>query len=246
MTITTTSLSLVTHHLNGHHKVQTLLDELCKLDFKIRNQFEIIIVDDCSDESLIPLNNGLNLKSFRVTDDIAWNQAGARNLGCFMVDSPWVLFFDIDQIPLTDSIQLILRSIQDLDSSCMYYFYVEDFIDSNLKKKLDIHPNTFLVNTQRFKSTCMYDEDFAGHYGYEDLYLPYVWEFYGGKRLILGNKPLFKDTKFKTEKLDRSSSINEALALKKINTGIKKPTSFVRFCWENQSTLSLPHPLRNN
>ena len=231
------SLSLVTHHLNGHHKVQALLQELSRLDAQVRAQFEIIIVDDCSDKVIIPQINGLNLKAYRVTDDIPWNQAGARNLGCLMAESPWVLFFDIDQVPLEDSVSIILRSIQDLESNCLYYFYVKDFIDSNLKKQLDIHPNTFLANTQRFKTTCMYDEDFAGHYGYEDLYLPYVWEFYGGKRLILGNQPLFKDTKFKTEKLDRSSLINEALALKKINTGIKKPNSFIRFSWEDQTSI---------
>jgi glycosyltransferase involved in cell wall biosynthesis len=231
------SLSLVTHHLNGHHKVEALLQELRKLDEQVRAQFEIIIVDDCSDSSIIPQFNGLNLKAYRVTDDIPWNQSGARNLGCLMAESPWVLFFDIDQVPLEDSVSLILKSIKDLEYNCLYYFYVKDFIDSNLKKKLDIHPNTFLANTQRFKTTGMYDEDFAGHYGYEDLYLPYVWEFYGGKRLILGNTPLFIDTKFKTEKLDRSGVINEALALKKINAGLKKPSSFIRFSWEHQISI---------
>ncbi len=237
------SLSLVTHHLNGHHKVQALLDALCLLDAKDRAQFEIIIVDDCSDEPVVPASNGLNLKAYRVIDDIPWNQAGSRNLGCFMAESPWVLFFDIDQIPIANCVQLILKSIRELEENCMYYFYVQDFIDSNLKKKLDVHPNTFLANTQRFKTTCMYDEDFAGHYGFEDIYLPYVWEFYGGKRLILGNTPLFKDTNFKTNKLDRSSTLNEALALNKINNGIKKPTKFIRFSWENQRTINLE---RNN
>lgn len=234
-------MSLVTHHLNAHHKVKALLDALCSLDPKDRDQFELIIVDDCSDDSVVPISNELNLKCYRITDDIPWNQAGSRNLGCFMAESPWVLFFDIDQLPIGSCIPLILNSIKELETKCMYYFYVQDFIDSNLNKKLDVHPNTFLANTQRFKTTCMYDEDFAGHYGFEDIYLPYVWEFYGGKRLILGNTPLFRDTKFKTKKLDRSSSINEALALKKINSGIEKPTGFIRFSWENQKTVNFEH-----
>ena len=232
---TSISLSLVTHHLNGHHKVQALLEELCKLDMQIRAQFEIIIVDDCSNKSITPHCNGLNLKAYRITDDIPWNQAGARNLGCFATESPWVLFFDIDQLPINNCVQLILESIQNLERNCLYYFYVDNFIDSNLKKKLDVHPNTFLANTQKFKNTCMYDEDFAGHYGYEDLYLPYVWEFFGGKRKILGNKALFKDTNFKTLKLDRSSSRNHDLALKKLNNGIKKPREFIRFSWTVQT-----------
>ena len=231
---TSISLSLVTHHLNGHHKVQALLEELCKLDMQVRAQFEIIIVDDCSDKLVTPQGNGLNLKAYRVTDDISWNQAGARNLGCFMAESPWVLFFDIDQLPINNCVQLILESIQNLERNCLYYFYVDNFIDSNLKKKLDVHPNTFLANTQKFKTTCMYDEDFAGHYGYEDLYLPYVWEFFGGERKILGDTALFRDTNFKTKNLDRSSLINHNLAIKKINVGIKKPQNFIRFSWVMQ------------
>jgi len=229
------SLSLVTHHLNGHQKVQALLDELSALDLHERVKFEMIIVDDCSDDIMTPESHGLNLKAYRVTDDIPWNQAGARNLGCFMAESPWVLFFDIDQLPLKNCIPLILLSIPNLEPSSMYYFYVEDFIDSNLNKKLDIHPNTFLVNTQRFKTTCMYDEDFAGHYGYEDLYLPYVWEFSGGERKILGNTALFRDTKFKTANLNRSSSVNHDLAIQKINSGIKKPENLIRFSWTIQT-----------
>ena len=151
-------LSLVTHHLNGHHKAQALLDALGLLDANYRAQFEIIIVDDGSDEAVIPNSNGLNLKAYRISDDIPWNQAGARNLGCFIAESQWVLFLDIDQLPLENCVQLILKSIQDLELSCMYYFYVEEFIDSNLNKKLDVHPNTFLANMHRFKSTLLLDQ----------------------------------------------------------------------------------------
>ena len=229
------SLSLVTHHLNGHQKAQALLDNLCALGVQERSQFEIIIVDDCSAEPAIPKSNGLNLKAYRIIDDIPWNQAGARNLGCFMAESPWVLFFDIDQLPLKNCISLVLKSLENLEPECLYYFYVKDFIDSNLNTRLDVHPNTFLVNLHRFKTTCMYDEDFAGNYGYEDLYLPYVWEFAGGGRKILGDTALFRDTKFKTANLDRSSVINHDLAVHKINSGIKKPKNLIRFSWAKQT-----------
>ena len=111
-----------------------------------------------SDEAVIPNSNGLNLKAYRISDDIPWNQAGARHLGCFIAESQWVLFLDIDQLPLENCVQLILKSIQDLELSCMYYFYVEEFIDSNLNKKLDVHPNTFLANMHRFKSTLLLDQ----------------------------------------------------------------------------------------
>ena len=110
---------------------------------------------------------------------------------------------------------------------------VENFIDSNLNTELKVHPNTFLVHTDSFRSKCMYDEDFAGRYGYEDLYLPYVWEKYGGIRQLYGEQPFFKDQGFKTAKLSRSSDENHTLALTKINSGIKKPSRFIRFQWES-------------
>ena len=81
----------------------------------------------------------------------------------------------------------------------------------------------------------MYDEDFAGNYGYEDIYLPYVWEFSGGERKILGDTALFRDTKFKTTNLDRSSVMNHDLAVHKINSGIKKTKNLIRFSWTKQT-----------
>ena len=118
------------------------------------------------------------------------------------------------------------------DSEILYYFNVDNFIDSNLEIELPIHPNTFMVNLERFKSTCMYDEDFAGHYGYEDLYLPYVWEFFGGKRQVFGNTAYFTDQKNKTMYLNRSLEINKLLAHQKISDGIKKPKNLIRFNWK--------------
>jgi len=38
-----------------------------------------------------------------------------------------------------------------------------------------------------------------------------------------------------------SLTLNEALALNKINNGIKKPTKFIRFSWENQSAVNFEY-----
>ena len=78
----------------------------------------------------------------------------------------------------------------------------------------------------------MYDEDFAGNYGYEDLYLPYVWEKNGGIKTIYGNEKFFKDKNFKTTSLNRDLSINKSLAEKKLANGAVKPTNLIRFQWK--------------
>jgi hypothetical protein len=64
------------------------------------------------------------------------------------------------------------------------------------------------------------------------LYLPYVWEFFGGKRQVFGNTAYFTDQKNKTMSLNRSLEINKLLAHQKISDGIKKPKNLIRFNWK--------------
>jgi len=199
---------------------------------ELTEQIELIIIDDYSDIEE-KIKSRLNIfKQFRITDDISWNQAGARNLGAFMAKSNWALFFDIDQLPSEYGLSEIIKNLKLAESNILYYFKVDNFVDSNLEIELPVHPNTFMVNLERFKATCMYDEDFAGNYGYEDLYLPYVWEYYGGKRQVLGNNAYLTDQKNKTMTLNRSLEINKILAHQKIANGIKKPTNLIRFNWK--------------
>ena len=225
-------LSLITHHYNGNSAAKKLVAHLEAMPTALTEQIEIIIIDDYSDIEENIKSNLNFLKQFRITDDIPWNQAGARNLGAIMAKSNWALFFDIDQLPSQKGLTEIMNYLKLADSEILYYFNVDNFIDSNLEIELPIHPNTFMVNLERFKSTCMYDEDFAGHYGYEDLYLPYVWEFFGGKRQVFGNTAYFTDQKNKTMSLNRSLEINKLLAHQKISDGIKKPKNLIRFNWK--------------
>jgi hypothetical protein len=109
-------LSLVTHHLNSHQKVKSSHDFLSTLDDHQRTQIEIISVDDCSTDAITPELGGLNLKAYRVTEDISWNQAGVRNLGCFMSDSPWILFFDVAPLPTESCVGFAGRmDFEDID-----------------------------------------------------------------------------------------------------------------------------------
>lgn len=226
------TISLITHHYNGHAAAQKLVKHLEGMSSEVRSHVELIIVDDFSDVEEKINSEQIALKQYRVTDDIPWNQAGSRNLGALMANGPWALFFDIDQEPSEQGLAQIIKGIDMLQSTSLYYFHVDNFVDSNLNVELPIHPNTFLVNLERFKTTCMYDEDFAGNYGYEDLYLPFVWEKNGGNRAIFNNEKVFKDGNYKTANLNRDLSINKQLAEKKLQDGIKKPINLIRFQWK--------------
>jgi glycosyltransferase involved in cell wall biosynthesis len=224
-------ISLITHYYNHTERVHRLIDHLSRFDIRVRKIFEIILVDDNSEE-LTQFNfKNLNARHYRVESAINWNQAGSRNLGVLMARGNWQLLFDVDQWLDEPAFVTVLSSLERFDMHVMYYFKVEGFIDSNLNEPLSVHPNSFLVHTQKFKEWAMYDEDFAGNYGYEDLYLPYVWEKSGGSRKLIGDTVLFKDQGFKTTNLNRSLELNKSIAERKILEGCKRPTHLLRFNW---------------
>ena len=232
-------LTLITHYYNHTDKVKELIDHLSSFRSELRNRFELVVVDDNSEELAVFTSPHLNLRQYRIESAINWNQAGSRNLGVMMSTKEWLLLFDADQLLEEESFARIINSLDYLDASTLYYFNVENFIDSNLNQPLTVHPNSFLVKSQRFKEWAMYDEDFAGNYGYEDLYLPYVWERSGGTRQLVGDMVLFRDKGFKTTNLNRNLDINKALAERKILEGCRRPTHILRFNWSLVSESSL-------
>ena len=232
-------LTLITHYYNHTDKVKELIDHLSSFRSELRNRFELVVVDDNSEELAVFTSHYLNLRQYRIESAINWNQAGSRNLGVMMSTKEWLLLFDADQLLVEESFARIINSLDYLDASTLYYFNVENFIDSNLNQPLTVHPNSFLVKSQRFKEWAMYDEDFAGNYGYEDLYLPYVWERSGGTRQLVGDMVLFRDKGFKTTNLNRNLDINKALAERKILEGCRRPTHLLRFNWSLVSESSL-------
>ena len=232
-------LTLITHYYNHTDKVKELIDHLSSFRSELRNRFELVVVDDNSEELAVFTSPHLNLRQYRIESAINWNQAGSRNLGVMMSTKEWLLLFDADQLLVEESFARIINSLDYLDASTLYYFNVENFIDSNLNQPLTVHPNSFLVKSQRFKEWAMYDEDFAGNYGYEDLYLPYVWERSGGTRQLVGDMVLFRDKGFKTINLNRNLDINKALAERKILEGCRRPTHLLRFNWSLVSESSL-------
>ncbi len=226
------SLTLITHHYNGHERVRALLSHLDSFPPSIKEQILIIVVDDNSPQEEALPKTTLDAVQYRVLTDIPWNQPGARNLGIFMCSTSWSLLFDIDQHPKEAGLEYILANLKNLDRRAMYSFRVENYFDANDNCALDVHPNTLLVSTEHFKEFGMYDEDFSGNYAHEDLYLAVMWERQGGKRLVLGGVPFFEDTGQKTPDLSRNLEPNRTIAHNKIYLGSAKPTNLIRFNWK--------------
>jgi len=126
-----------------------------------KEQFEIIIVDDCSKE--FPIDNqiidvGINTRYFKITSDIPWNQHGARNLAMKHAEGMCFLA-DMDTLLTKEEAEILLSA--DLKSNLAY----QVLIRNSAKTKITLHPNTFILHSDLFHKVGGYDERYAGYYG---------------------------------------------------------------------------------
>jgi glycosyltransferase involved in cell wall biosynthesis len=225
-------LSILSHFYNSHEWVDKQIKHWQAIDANLRHLFEIILVDDHSDAYYELPETDLNIRLFRVLDDIDWNQAGARNLATYHATGEVAMFIDIDQLIYVNFLERLAQVTATIERDTMHFFKIKDLTNILNNEKLVHHPNAFFVNLQDFKTLGGYDEDFCGHYGYEDIYLQKMWENRGGRfRLI--DEVVSEDLPFGTWTLDRDLQRNYQLALEKINTRqYEKPKNLLRFRWE--------------
>jgi glycosyltransferase involved in cell wall biosynthesis len=233
-------LSIISHFYNHHDKVIEQVKCWSRIDPKVLDQIEFILVDDCSKDLLDIKKYGLDIRLLRIDTDIPWNQAGARNLGALVARGAWGLFFDIDQVLDVRAIGVLLENLPSFDTRTMYYMKLKEPVFNSIDNvTCDFHLATFLVCLNTFRTFGMYDEDFAGHYGYEDVFLPFVWDSKGGKRILLSNPCFFeKMQNFHTTNLDRDLAHNRSMISQKTamlnqhpEGDTPQPKRLLRFDW---------------
>ena len=164
-------LTISYQYYDDYEALKRFLSEVSK--YKEKNiPVKIQIVDDCSKN--FPLDNyidclvNLNIKAYRIVDDIAWNQAGARNLNAYLCDTKWNIFTDMDHIFNFEMLTLLLekKKAHFFSSANLYTFARRD----TSGKKLTPHVNTYMINNNVFRHLGGIDEDFVGQYGFEDKF----------------------------------------------------------------------------
>lgn len=113
----------------------------------------LIYVDDCSPEPLGKLDYA---DVYRIDTDKKWNQGGARNLGMSVVDD-WTVMVDMDYLVTEENMKELESMEKDVDT--IYYLG---------RKGEEPSYTIYLIHSEGFKKIGGYDEDFCGHYGYED------------------------------------------------------------------------------
>ena len=156
-----TKISIILSYFNHGDLLNRHLDAWNSFSEDIKNEFEFIIVDDCSHK--IHLKKIDNSRCFRITDDIFFNLPGSRNLGVQMAKSDYIMICDMDTIVTSECAYKLLDLIP--KTNVIYKF--NRFVRNNKShpKHYKIHPGIFLVNRQSYLNVFGCDEDFAGSYG---------------------------------------------------------------------------------
>jgi hypothetical protein len=120
---------------------------------KYSDQVNLCYVDDCAQ---VPLVKPEGTEAYRITTDIKCNQGGARNLGMSKLKG-WVVMLDMDYLLTRQNIQRIFS--EKLEKGTVYYL---------TRTGEPLSYTIYLIHTDDFKDIGGYDEDFSGHYGWED------------------------------------------------------------------------------
>jgi len=140
-----------------------LLDLYRSYNQRLLEQIEFILIDDCSSLPVSLDLSGLNAIHLKITDDIPWNQPGARNLGATYAAGPNLILSDIDiEFPETTLAYLV-----DFGSPkrSFYKFWRYDCESKLIHKP---HSNVFFLSRATFFENFGYDEEYCGAHGGDD------------------------------------------------------------------------------
>ena len=152
---------------------------------------------------------------YRINQDVPWNIPGARNLGAAVCPTEWILFCDMDQTFSKEAIDAIIDT--KLERGTFYSFQ---------RHGRPRTAGTMLVNRMDYWRAGGYDEDFAGHYGYNDPYLRALFSRNNIKEVTL---PIFCEQHSADCQLIRTPN-NEDLYRKKL-VG-EHSRNYLRFTWQ--------------
>lgn len=132
---------------------------------------ELLIVDDCGEPAAeIPadIQAMLPCQLLRVTENIPWNQPGARNLALDHCNTDLVLFVDPDMVFPPAMMEDMILFGERLELGNVIRFQLKHRKTGALDPS---SPNTWFLHVSDFLAVGGYDEDYAGHKGWSDVQL---------------------------------------------------------------------------
>jgi len=139
---------------------------------KLRESIELVIVDDCSQESPLLVEqlpiDGLKVVLARVLENKAWNHLAARNIGAHEASGEGLFLHDMDiLIPEKTASLAFNLAIRGNLRGKVFTFSRFGYFDGSIRS---VHHDTMLINRGDFWETGGFDEDFQGIYGAGPLF----------------------------------------------------------------------------
>ena len=159
-------ISFITHVRNQPEIVAEHLRIWDSLAEDIVKHWELVLVDDCSDE---PLNiDRPYLTIVRSLDPMQWNY-GVKNLGALKAANDWLLLTNADHVITEKSANQILNLNLNKETVHKFRRFNPEFTDGRYNDRP--HIGTLLINREDLFDVGGYDEDFCGEYGHDDTFL---------------------------------------------------------------------------
>jgi len=197
----------------------------------------LVIIDDCSDK--FPASEILRpqkcLSLYRITTPIVWNQHGARNLGAFVSESPFLICTDMDHVLCTKDAEKISKEQPFLNEMWMF-----QRVTAPKMEYYKPHPNSFMCSRKKYWEVGGYDEDFAGTYGGDGIFIRQLSEITNRvmrHEISLIRYPREYVPDASTTEFDRKGQYKEnyrKLFDKKRAENDLIPKNPIRFNWERQ------------
>ena len=189
-------------------------------DDEVLDRLHFVLVDDHGDPpAKIPddIKAMVHTHLFRVTQQIHWNQMGARNLGMAKAPTDWVVMMDPDmvvELPVAKRLLKVLPNMEPGFVLKLFLRYTNDVADGS-------SPNIYVMHRLDFERMGGYDEDYAGNKGWSDVQFMHTLEGFKIKMLKYPNLWVryyrSKDIKDATViTLSRDVRINKMLHLRKM------------------------------
>lgn len=172
--------SIVIPVLNSHEVVRR---QILYLDRIMRDNFEVILVDDGSEPPLI--SESLDwLKIIATNDTRPWTHHKARNIGVDHASGKHVLLTDIDHIVSEE----MLEEISSFKDGWRKFHRKHAELDEggrlvNIGENIRIHVNSFLIRRDTYKKLGGYDEQYFGQYGTDSEFRNRCREYCGEPEL---------------------------------------------------------------
>lgn len=224
---------------------------ICFYPKSVRERLKVVVVDDCgtppvSEKVIANIDSATaGAKLFRVTQDIPWNQMGARNLGMHHSQG-WCLMIDPDMVFDGPMMARMIQAAEKMQRGQVGKWALKHTSSGVLDTS---SPNTWLVHRDDFFDVGGYDEDFAGHKGWSDVQLLDVlrscYKLQHRPDLFAHFHSIKDVPDAMVTSLDRSTSVNKRKRIKKVEQARKaggwarwararKDVPRLRFTWEQR------------